>query len=223
MWTQERKVASSDVDHMDAVAEASSDMSDQDEADEDKYCVDSVDGVALMLELEAMSKEIAEAKLHNGGDAAAVVASQQSSTTDGNAGTSSSSSSAIPTVDDASHNFARGVPVAEMNFEGGKITVYRNGDMVATCGNKAHGDRCRLTRTTKKSAAKSGRPIGICAWFILNDYFASAKDHNLACSDVPPGPRFESRAACYFAHGSKPIFDAEASDDEGSEEPTPCP
>jgi hypothetical protein len=75
-----------------------------------------------------------------------------------------------------------GEAVAEKMFEGGKISFYNKGDIVATCHRDARGF---LTRTCKASATKpaQGRPLGLLvAWLSMP---AATKAQHMDRSQYP--------------------------------------
>ena len=100
-----------------------------------------------------------------------------------NQSSSSSSSSSDSSSSPRRAGGAKGAAIDAFDIPGGgRIVYYRNGDFVAECPNKAHGKKCRLTRTSRPNPNKEaqGRPLGLMKGWLSMAYsgaFPNARQH----------------------------------------------
>ena len=78
------------------------------------------------------------------------------------------------------HPVPRGNAVAEVVLPGGRIALYKNGRVQATCTFPGHGASCKLSRTVKASPNNmtKGQPMAMmAAWLDTAGHFDDAESH----------------------------------------------
>lgn len=94
----------------------------------------------------------------------------------------------------------------------GLLSYYATtGDIVAQCGNPAHGARCRATATTRPKAARkgAGRPLGFLMAFV-KDTCACVQDHkDASLAGYPFNLRKEGRDDLVAIPGSEVLLSKE--------------
>lgn len=207
------------------------DIADEDSSDgseEDRHGADAgLDAEAERMWLEeclALSMEVGdlregEEELINNGDDA-----DEGGVLEDNGARPGSSGDPLPEDPVFDGVVSGNLALASFSFNGGKIMAYKDGSMVAYCNHGSH-KHCQIRRTRRQTRNNGkGRPLGLLAWFLLNDAYANNQAHQDAAKSVSKQEREQCRIVLLSTPHAAEVAVFERHKNEGeADEPDVCP